>query len=72
MTQEFLTQSLALHAALKHQDAELAAILAQLGPAELFALANAASRLRRECEAVHNGAQGEPDHHGRRRWEFQS
>jgi len=60
----------ALDAALAHQDHELTAILDALDPGELYTIANAASRLRRACEAVHNGAQGEPTHHGRSRWEF--
>jgi len=62
----------ALQAALNRQDADLAAILDALDPGELYALANAADRLRRACEHTHNGGQGEVPHHGRTRWEFQA
>jgi len=64
------TASKAIDAALQHRDHDLTAILDQLDPGELFNVANAADRVRRACEQVHNGSQGEPAHHGRTRWDF--
>ena len=64
------TPQAAIEAAMRADDAALTAILDALLPDELYRLANAASRLRRACEHVHNGAGGEPAHHGRTRWDF--
>jgi hypothetical protein len=64
------THQAAIDAALQADDAALTAILDALLPDELYRLANAASRLRRACEHVHNGALGEAVHHGRTRWDF--